>query len=79
MTYSSDQSAHFLAIAKAAITSESFCGEDVRFSDEFEALESEVNKAQSLVEGEKVDWQKVIDRSEAILKTHSKDLGSGRG
>jgi len=77
MTYSSDQSAHFLAIAKAAITSESFCGEDVRFSDEFEALESEVNKAQSLIEGEKVDWQKVIDRSEAILKTHSKDLRVG--
>jgi type VI secretion system protein VasJ len=77
VTYSSDQSAHFLALAKAAITKDNFCGEDVRFSDGFEALEFEVIKAQSLLEGDKVDWQEVIERSEAILKTQSKDLRAG--
>ncbi|MDB5993518.1 MAG: hypothetical protein JWP42_654 [Pseudomonas sp.] len=77
MTYSSERSAHFLNIAKAAISKENFCGEDVRFSNEYEALELEVNKAQSLIEGVKVDWQQVLDCSEAILQTQSKDLRVG--
>jgi type VI secretion system protein VasJ len=77
MTYSSERSAHFLSIAKTAISKENFCGEDARFSDEYEALELELNKAQSLEEGMKVDWQKVLDCSEAILHAQSKDLRVG--
>lgn len=77
MTYSSARAAHFLSIAKTPISKENFCGEDVRFSNEYEALELELNKAQSLEEGVKVDWQTVLDRSEAILHTQSKDVRVG--
>jgi type VI secretion system protein VasJ len=77
MTYSSERSAHFLSIVKTAISTENFCGEDVRFSNEYEALELEVNKAQSLIEGVKVDWQKVLDISETILRAQSRDLRVG--
>lgn len=77
MSYSSARSAHYLVVAKTPIAQDNFCGEDIRFSNEYEALELELNKAQSMEEGIKVDWQKVLDLSEAILQTQSKDLRVG--
>ncbi|MBM3108103.1 type VI secretion system protein TssA [Pseudomonas sp. V1] len=74
MTYSSKLSAHYLELANAAICEQSFAGEDVRFSGEFEALESELGKAQSMHEGGQVDWAKVLEASEMLLRTQSKDL-----
>ena len=47
MSYSSKLSAHYLGLAKTSISTESFAGEDVRFSSEYEVLESELSKAQS--------------------------------
>ncbi|MFJ7313353.1 hypothetical protein ACIQVE_11370, partial [Pseudomonas sp. NPDC098747] len=42
MSYSSKLSAHYLELAKVSVSKENFAGEDVRFSSEFEALESEL-------------------------------------
>lgn len=77
MPYSSQLSAHYLEAAQAPISLERFAGEDVRFSNEYEALESELGKAQSIHENGQVDWLKVRERSETLLATQSKDLRVG--
>ncbi|MCO8170775.1 type VI secretion system protein TssA [Pseudomonas sp. 21LCFQ02] len=64
----------YLEIAELAISERSFVGEDVRFCAEFEALEQEIAKAQSLHAGQRVDWLLVLERSEALLRNQSKDL-----
>ncbi|TDF82472.1 type VI secretion system protein TssA [Pseudomonas sp. H9] len=74
MSYSSKLSAHYLELAKSAICKQSFAGEDVRFSSEFEALEGELAKARSMHEHGQIDWLKVQQVSEALLRTQSKDL-----
>jgi len=67
-------SAHYLALASYPISQESFEGVDVRFSNEYEALELELGKAQSMHGGGQVDWLKVLKGSEELLRTQSKDL-----
>lgn len=74
MSYSEKLSVHYLALAKTPVSKESFAGADVRFSNEYEALEREVGKAQSMHESGHVDWLKVLEASEALLRTQSKDL-----
>lgn len=74
MSYSGKLSAHYLALAKTPVSKESFAGVDVRFSNEYEALESELGKAQSMHASGQVDWLKVLEASEALLRTQSKDL-----
>lgn len=74
MSYSSQLSEHYLHAAQASISTQSFAGEDVRFSNEYEALESEVSKAQSMHETAQIDWLKVREQSEHLLRTQSKDL-----
>lgn len=46
----------------------------MRFSSEFEAVETELAKAQSMHGGSQPDWQKVREISECLLRQHSKDL-----
>ncbi|GFM48788.1 type VI secretion system protein TssA [Pseudomonas capsici] len=77
MSYSSKLSAHYLELAKTPVSTESFAGEDVRFSIEYEALEGELNKAQSMHESGQIDWLKIRENSEALLRTQSKDLRVG--
>lgn len=74
MSYSSKLSAHYLELAKTAISKEHFAGEDVRFSSEYEALESELAKASSMHEAGLIDWLKIRENSESLLRTQSKDL-----
>ena len=74
MSYSSKLSAHYLELAKTSISEESFSGEDVRFSSEYEGLESELSKAQSMHESGQIDWLKICENSETLLRTQSKDL-----
>ena len=74
MSYSSKLSAHYHELAKSAICEQSFAGEDVRFSSEFEVLENELAKAQSMHESGQIDWLKVQEVSEGLLRTQSKDL-----
>ncbi|WLH12943.1 type VI secretion system protein TssA [Pseudomonas hefeiensis] len=74
MSYSGKLSAHYLTLAGSPVSTERFAGADVRFSNEYEALESELGKAQSMHENGQVDWLKVLEQSEALLRTRSKDL-----
>ena len=74
MSYSSKLSVHYLELAKAPISKENFVGEDVRFSSEYEALESELGKAQSMHESGQIDWLKILENSETLLCTLFKDL-----
>lgn len=74
MFYTSKLSAHYLELAKISVSQGSFAGEDVRFSSEYEALENELAKAQSMHDSGQIDWLKVRDNSESLLRTQSKDL-----
>jgi type VI secretion system protein VasJ len=77
MSYSNKLSAHYLELAKVSVSQENFAGEDVRFSIDYEALESELGKAQSMHESGQIDWLKIRDNSEKLLRTQSKDLRVG--
>ncbi len=77
MSYTHQLSAHYLALAELPVSQESFAGEDMRFSSEYEALESELAKAQSVHESGQIDWLKVRESSEALLSGQSKDLRVG--
>lgn len=77
MKYSSTLFAHLVELAKTPVFKDNFAGNDVRFSNEFEALEREVGKAQALYENAQVDWFVVQQSSEALLRGQSKDLRAG--
>ncbi|MHC8323228.1 type VI secretion system protein TssA [Pseudomonas sp. GB2N2] len=77
MSYSNKLSAHYLELAKVSVSKESFAGEDVRFSSDYEALESELAKASSMHESGQIDWLKIRETSENLLRTQSKDLRVG--
>ena len=74
MTYSSTLMIHYAAVARQPISNDSFAGEEVRYSSEFETLEAELEKAQSLHASGPIDWQKIQEVSELILRNSSKDL-----
>ena len=74
MTYSSKLSAHYIELAKHPVSPEHFCGEDVRFSVEYEALEAELGKAHSLHESSQPNWLSILENSEVLLRSQSKDL-----
>lgn len=74
MSYATELSAHYLDLAKSPVSTESFAGTDVRFSNEYEAVERELGKAQSIHENGQVDWAKVRELGEVLLRTQSKDL-----
>jgi type VI secretion system protein VasJ len=77
MTYSTKLSAHYLDLAKSSVSEEKFAGEDARYSSEYEALESELGKAQSMHESGQIDWLKIRETSENLLRTQSRDLRVG--
>ncbi len=54
-----------------------FRGRRRSFSSEFEALESELAKASSMHESGQIDWLKIRENSENLLRTQSKDLRVG--
>lgn len=74
MEYSDKLYTYYLELARAPCSQTSFAGTDVRFSSEYEALESELAKVQSLHGTGQPDWQKIIDISERLLREQSKDL-----
>jgi type VI secretion system protein VasJ len=77
MTYSTKLSAHYLDLAKSPVSAEKFAGEDARYSSEYEALECELGKAQSMHESGQIDWLQILETSENVLRTQSKDLRVG--
>lgn len=77
MTYSSQLFARLLVLAKTPVFKDNFAGDDVRFSHQFEDLEREMGKAQSMSENNQIDWYVVHEQSEALLREQSKDLRAG--
>ncbi|MGR3889904.1 type VI secretion system protein TssA [Pseudomonas sp. 1152_12] len=74
MVYSDTLYAYYLEVARQPCSPEDFAGCDIRFSSEFETLEFELGKAQSIHGSSLPDWQKVSENSECLLREHSKDL-----
>ncbi|WP_457968757.1 type VI secretion system protein TssA [Pseudomonas sp. R4-84] len=74
MSYSEELSEYYLKLAQTPISNGNFAGADMRFSDEYEVLEVELGKAQSVHENGRVDWLNILERGEALLRTQSKDL-----
>ncbi|MBD9441766.1 type VI secretion system protein TssA [Pseudomonas sp. PDM04] len=77
MAYSSKLSIHYLELARTPVSTGNFAGEDVRFSNDYESLESELAKSSSMHESGQVDWLKIREISERLLSTQSKDLRVG--
>lgn len=65
---------HYMTLAEKPISDADFYGDDVRYSAEFECLENELGKSNSLHEKQGPDWVLVRDGCEALLQSQSKDL-----
>lgn len=74
MNYTTPLLTHCLSIACSPISAENFTGDDVRYSAEFEMLESELSRTSSVHESGGTDWQRIREGSEALLTQQSKDL-----
>lgn len=58
----------------APISTDSFVGQDARYSESFEEIESSVSSATALFTNTATDWPKIIDLSVKLLTTQSKDI-----
>ncbi|WP_206215658.1 type VI secretion system ImpA family N-terminal domain-containing protein, partial [Pseudomonas viridiflava] len=56
------------------VSAGSYSGNDIRFSEEFARLETRLNAEQSILRSVNVDWLKVREESERILRDQSRDL-----
>lgn len=74
MVYSDRLSDYYLKLAQAPNSTVSYAGADMRFSTEYEALETELGKAHSIHGNSQPDWQWVVEKGEALLRHQSKDL-----
>lgn len=74
MVYSDRLSDYYLELAQAPNSKASYAGTDMRFSTEYEALETELGKAHSIHGNSQPDWQWVVEKSEVLLRHQSKDL-----
>lgn len=63
----------FAGLGSAPISPQQPCGQSARYEPEFEQLEAELAKQESLTPAA-VDWGKVVELSATILQTKSKDL-----
>lgn len=74
MAHSEKLLAHYIALIKRPVSVQSYAGEEVRFSSQFEALEEELARARSMHGAAPVDWSRVREGAEVILESQSKDL-----
>jgi len=64
----------YTSLATSPISEDDFAGPDVRYTSEFEAIESALEKAGSIHSDEGPDWQAIVVQAEQILQSLSKDL-----
>jgi type VI secretion system protein VasJ len=57
MVYSDKLCAYYLELARSPCLATGFAGSDIRYSSEFETLESELEKVQSIHGAGQPDWQ----------------------
>ncbi|WP_349572222.1 type VI secretion system protein TssA [Azotobacter salinestris] len=74
MKHATKLAAHYLQLASSPVGEGNFAGADMRYSPEYESLETELGKASALHECGSVDWQKICEGSEALLAGQTKDL-----
>lgn len=74
MSYSEKLYAYYFELARLPCASGEFAGCDMRFSSEYEALEFELGKAQSIHGASLPDWKNVSEMGERLLRDHTKDL-----
>lgn len=74
MVYSDKLCAYYLELARLPCLQTNFAGSDMRYSSEYETLESELGKVQSIHGAGQPDWQKFLEISECLLREQSKDL-----
>ncbi|NVZ50482.1 type VI secretion system protein TssA [Pseudomonas sp. B6002] len=74
MVYSSKLCDYYVELARLPCSQISFVGSDMRFSTEYEVLEFELDKTQSIHGASLPDWIKVLEVCECLLRQHSKDL-----
>ncbi len=67
----------YVALAASPIGKDDFAGPDVRYSAEYEQLEYELEKANSLHQDSGPDWHRVVTLAEHLLGSQSKDLRVG--
>jgi len=70
---SSERHDAIIALGKVPISEASPVGDPVRYEPEFEELQGQMDRMASLT-GEQVDWRRVLELSDAILKSKSKDM-----
>jgi type VI secretion system protein VasJ len=63
-----------LDIGKTPIPGPNPAGRDIRTDPLYDKLSSEISKSSSISVSSPLDWKKVVDISEQILKEHSKDI-----
>ena len=63
----------FAELGSSPISPQQACGQSARYEPEFEQLEAELAKQESLTPSA-VDWGKVVELSTVILQTKSKDM-----
>lgn len=61
-------------LGSAAISKDKPAGTNVRLEDQFEAIENEIAKLDSLTDNTPVEWELICQWCEAILKQESKDI-----
>ncbi|MBC9248668.1 type VI secretion system ImpA domain-containing protein [Pseudomonas alcaligenes] len=74
MTNTLDIADYYLQLAHIPISEGDYAGADMRYSSEYEVLENELEKAAAMHQTDAIDWQKVREQSEALLRGQSKDL-----
>ncbi len=63
----------YVSLGTDPVSTEKPCGDNIRYESEFEELEAELAKQESLSSAT-VDWDRVVSLSTDILKNSSKDL-----
>ncbi|MEW5712141.1 type VI secretion system protein TssA [Pseudomonas sp. SB113] len=74
MVYSEKLCAYYLELARLPCLQTNFAGSDMRYSSEYESLEFELGKVQSIHGAGQPDWQRLLEISECLLREQSKDL-----
>lgn len=74
MTYSTKLCTYYIDLVRTPVPGAVFAGEDVRFSNEFEALEEELNKGLVMHDVGRTDWAKVALACETLLRNQTRDL-----
>ena len=67
----------YASLATRPITEGDYAGPDVRYSSEFEEIEAALEQDGSIHSNGGPDWQQVVEQSEQLLNSQSKDLRVG--